>query len=96
MATRSAPAPLPPGDASAPAPPGALTREPTPAAASRRACSAEAAKRWPRRWTNPRQKALRATVAVTGRLDRTALHMPMPTFVVGRMIDLDVRLTFRR
>lgn len=37
-----------------------------------------------------------ATVVVTGRLDRTALHMPVPAFVVGRMIDLDVRLAFRR
>lgn len=37
-----------------------------------------------------------ATVTVTGRLDRTALGMKVPTFVVGRWIDLDVRLVFRR
>jgi polyisoprenoid-binding protein YceI len=37
-----------------------------------------------------------ATVTVTGRLDRTALGMKVPTFIVGRMIDIDVRLAFRR
>lgn len=37
-----------------------------------------------------------ATVTVTGRLDRTDLHMRVPTFIVGRVIDLDVRLVFRR
>ena len=36
------------------------------------------------------------TVAVTGRLDRTPLGMKAPTFIVGRFIDLDVRLAFRR
>src|SRR6476469_1328976 len=29
-----------------------------------------------------------ATVTVTGRLDRTALRMKVPTFIVGRWIDL--------
>jgi polyisoprenoid-binding protein YceI len=37
-----------------------------------------------------------ATVTVTGRLDRTALGMKVPMFIVGRWIDLDVRLVFRR
>lgn len=37
-----------------------------------------------------------AQAHVTGRLDRTGLGMKVPTFVVGRMIDLDVRLVFRR
>jgi polyisoprenoid-binding protein YceI len=37
-----------------------------------------------------------ATVTVTGRLDRTALRMKVPTFIVGRWIDIDVRLVFRR
>ena len=37
-----------------------------------------------------------ATVTVTGRLDRTALGMKVPTFIVGRWIDLDVHLVFRR
>jgi len=33
---------------------------------------------------------------VTGRLDRTGLGIRTPTFIVGRMIDIDVRLAFRR
>lgn len=37
-----------------------------------------------------------ATVRVTGRLDRTGLGIRTPTFIVGRMIDIDVRLAFRR
>lgn len=37
-----------------------------------------------------------ATVTVTGLLDRTTLGMKVPTFIVGRWIDLDVHLVFRR
>lgn len=37
-----------------------------------------------------------ATVTVTGRLDRRALQMKVPTVIVGRIIELDVRLAFRR
>lgn len=37
-----------------------------------------------------------AVVTVTGRLDRTGLRMKAPTFIVGRFIDLDVRLALRR
>jgi len=33
---------------------------------------------------------------VTGRLDRTGLGIRTPTFIVGRMIDIDVRLALRR
>jgi polyisoprenoid-binding protein YceI len=37
-----------------------------------------------------------ATVTVRGRLDRTTLRMTVPTFIVGRVVDIDVRLVFRR
>ena len=37
-----------------------------------------------------------ATVRVTGRLDRTGLGIRTPTFIVGRMIDIEVRPVFRR
>ncbi len=37
-----------------------------------------------------------ATITITGRLDRTPLRMKAPTFIVGRFIDLDVCLVFRR
>ena len=36
------------------------------------------------------------TVHVTGRLDRMPLGMRVPAFVVGRIVELDVHLTFRR
>lgn len=36
------------------------------------------------------------TVTVTGRLDRTPLGMKVPTFIVGRIIEVQVRLVFRR
>lgn len=39
---------------------------------------------------------VRVRVRVTGRLDRTDLGMGVPTFVVGRMIDIDVDVVLRR
>lgn len=35
-------------------------------------------------------------IRVTGRLDRTPLGIRMPTFVIGRFLDLDADLTLRR
>lgn len=37
-----------------------------------------------------------AGVRITGRLDRTGLGMKVPTFIVGRMIDIEVDAVFRR
>lgn len=36
------------------------------------------------------------TLSVTGRLDRRPLGIRVPTFIIGRFIDLDAVLTFRR
>ena len=33
---------------------------------------------------------------MTGRLDRRPLAIKVPTFVIGRFVDLDADLTFRR
>ncbi len=37
-----------------------------------------------------------ARVRIVGRLDRTCLRMKVPTFIVGRMVDIDVDAVFRR
>lgn len=37
-----------------------------------------------------------AGVRVTGRLDRTPLGLRVPAFIVGRIVELDVHLAFRR
>ena len=38
----------------------------------------------------------RVRVRVTGRLDRTGLGMRVPTFIVGRFVELDVDVLFER